>query len=131
MTENLDYCATIRVSADYEDKVPAEHIRRELVSKYMRDFFPSLVDDDKYHVMKFEMTREIRYGGIPEWQGGVPEIEYRLRCRHSIAQEQRVVIAQPDPSALVFPPYKVRSKFLRSAVWIAEKVDALFSRAAK
>lgn len=83
------YCAAYTAPADRLESDPDfwKHIKWQLIYRYMTDLFPEMIDDGKYHVMKFDFYKsEIDYM--------YRTVEYRLICRHSIAQTQHLVISE-------------------------------------
>jgi hypothetical protein len=80
-------CVSCRVSRHMLEKPGMwEHVRQVLMSQYMRDFLPEMIGDGHHHVMKFDYA-------IIDDRFGFEGVEYRLYCRHSIAEVERVRIA--------------------------------------
>jgi hypothetical protein len=56
MTDNSKYAVTVTLSKSLIEDDPKhwEHVKQELIYKYMRDIFPEMIGDGKHHVMKFD-----------------------------------------------------------------------------
>ena len=82
------FVATMRVSRLY-DSNHWEHIKRELIHEFLCELFPQMIDDGRYHVMKFDYYKAENQH--------LDMVEYSLICRHSIAQSQTVIYYEADP----------------------------------